>query len=168
MIRVFFVVSLAFLIGAFILGCGGGGGGSGGTGSDPIEVEINAFLDVFLAAINREDIDGAMQSVDTNLKYYCPANPNGAGGYPVLRSRLQAFFADASSISVSLIDRGVSPSSETLVHVRSDLVYSYYDASGTMHSFPPQKCEMAIVQSTRWGIVSLSGSQDTNPLSFPP
>ncbi len=156
----------AVLICLLITGCGGGGGGGGnGTGVDPVEIEVGVAMDVFLKAVAERNLTGAMGQVDSNLQYR-RSGLTGPLGYNNFQGYLSAFIASASSITIELQNRGITPG-ETAAVVRGSLVYSYLDSSGVRRSPPAENCEVGFERSTKWGINLISGF-DLAGLAFPP
>lgn len=161
------LLALSLIVLALNIGCSGGGGGTGGTGVDPIEVEINAEIDTFLAGLNARNLDQAMGEVDSNLQYSRAGSVLGVYlGYTDFRNHLSAFLSGVSSVTVKLESRGVVPDGESLARVRGTLTYSYRDSAGTVRN-ATEDCEMYWERVARWGIKRLSGFNLVG-LAFPP
>lgn len=167
--NIFRSIFLVFLFLGFLIlaGCGGGGGGDpgNGVGNDPIEVEINSDIDVFLAAISKQDLPQAMEHVDSNLQYF-RAGSSSVQGFSYFRALLSLFLEGATSINIELRDRGVTPDGENSAIVRGTLVYNYRDAS-KVYKEMSETCEIKYERVSRWGILSFSRFS-LGGLSFPP
>lgn len=161
------VGGIAFAAVVFVfLGCGGGGGGgSGGTGVDPVEVEIRAALDSFLAAVASENATGTRALLAPNLKYFRSggATPEGID---VFMGRMTVFYGKAASVSIELQDLGVSPMGETVASTRGTLVCRYRNASGTEQTLQ-EEAEIILEKNFFWQINSISRFNQVG-MAFPP
>ncbi|MBF0499109.1 MAG: hypothetical protein HQM09_03190 [Candidatus Riflebacteria bacterium] len=153
---------------SFIIGCGGGSGGSGtdnGTGVDPLEIEVNTSLDLFLSAIASGNIDLAMQEVDSNLQYY--RKDSTVLGYQGFKTCLANFLAGAASISITIAPRAVVPDGETAAIIRGTLKCTYIDKKTSKSISSEELCEIYYARVPKvWGIQRLSG-QNFTTLVFP-
>lgn len=158
------VVAIAGLLAVCLAGCGGGGGGGGGTGVDPIEVEIRTALDTFRAAVQDEDPVRVKAALAPSLKYF------RAGGTiePLadFEKRVSDFFGKAASITLTLADLGVSPSSETSASARCTLKCDYRDAAGLPQHLE-ETAELDLEQVGTWQITALSRFNKEG-MTFPP
>lgn len=152
----------------FLTGCGGGGGGGGqgGTGVDPIEVEVGAALDVFLASLSAENLVQSMESIDPKLVYR-RANPVKMEGYDAFQTYLGDFFGKAASITVELRDRGITPNGEESAIIRATLYYAYTDNTGTRKE-ASEFCEIVMDKIAKWRIRSFTDRDFDKGLVFPP
>lgn len=149
-----------------LLGCGGGGGGgAGGTGSDPVEVEIRAELDAFVAAVATKDADAAMARCDSNLQVF----KKGAtipDNYTALRQRLVAFFAAATAPKLTLVEF-VAESGEDSAVAHGTWELTWTDAGGAARTLR-EAFQIRYDRIARWGIRVMAGPADTFTLEFPP
>lgn len=159
------LIALAALL--QITGCGGGGGGStsSGTGVDPVEVEVQAALNSFLSAVSKNDTDGAMSWVDSNLKYQ-RGNPTSFYGISEFRNYLTEFLNGATGITIEVKSPGITPDGENSAIVRGSLVCHYIDNASQSHDLV-ENVEFGFERVAKWGILRLSGFNLAG-LAFPP
>lgn len=142
---------------AVLSGCGGGGGAEV-AGVDPAEAEVRSELDSLAANLVSQNVDAAMNSFDSNLKYY-PANPAVVGGnedYNQFRARLSQFLTGANVSSCSFTSLGITVSFDTVAMARGMLNCTYTDANQNGQNLSEQ-IEMRLEKTTsnRWGITEL-------------
>jgi hypothetical protein len=138
-----------------VSGCGGGGGSAEVDGVDPAEAGVRSELDSLAANIVSRNITAAMNSFDSNLKYY-PANPAIIGGhedYNQFRTRLTSFLNGVNVGNCNFTSFGISISFDTVAMARGMLNCSYIDANQSGQNFSEQ-IEMRLEKTTgnRWGI----------------
>ncbi|MBF0547376.1 MAG: hypothetical protein HQM08_23240 [Candidatus Riflebacteria bacterium] len=153
----------------FMTGCGGGGGSgssSAGLGNDPLEVEVDSFLDVFFNDISTKKNDSAMVLVSDSLKYYRSGTPNELGKAK-FSEKLNAFSNQCATLSVTFENRSVAPFSESYARVRGVLKTQYSISTDSQLISLQEICDIEVERIKDWQIKVFSG-KDLVGANFPP
>lgn len=151
-----------------LLGCGSSSGGGNGTG-DPIEIEVGAVIDAFVAEIEQLDAQKVSEDrLDANGTYYRKAldNPESMG---TLTGRLYSFFAKIkpNSLTFQIENRYIESIGENGAQMMADLTVTYTpNGSDNPVTIPSERLYLRLERAEKWGITSFGSLE--YPTSFPP